>query len=239
MDPAKNAKWVKSRIGVQLQTSALFNRLTVRETLVMMASFFPKHRNLDDLLAVVDLKEKENTQTRNLSGGQQQRLQLASAMINDGDIIFLDEPTTGLDPQARRNLWDVIEHMKNEGKTIFLTTHYMDEAERLCDRVAVIDQGKVIALDSPEGLIRTHFKETAIELVDVFKDDDTLITLPGVGRIQHEDGHVTLFSSAVPNTVSALLELSEQRRMELRDLVMRRATLEDVFLKLTGRRMRE
>lgn len=238
MNPQKEAKAVKARIGVQLQTAALFNRLTARESLQLMASFFPQHRDVDALLSLVGLQEKAHSQTRHLSGGQLQRLQLAGAMVNDGDIIFLDEPTTGLDPQARRNLWEIIERLRKEGKTVFLTTHYMDEAEKLCDRVAVVDHGRVIALDSPAGLIKTHFKETAVEMLDVFADDNLLGNLPGVSSLQHEDGHVSLFSTAIPATITALMELSTERRVELKDLVMRQATLEDVFLKLTGRRIR-
>lgn len=240
MDPIAQGKAVKIRVGVQLQTSALFNRLTARETLVMMRSFFPKHRDVDELLDLVGLKEKAKVQTRNLSGGQIQRLQIATAMVNDGDLLFLDEPTTGLDPQARRNLWDIIEQLRAEGKTIFLTTHYMDEAERLCNRVAVIDHGRIIALDSPSALISTHFKETALELRDVFGAENELLSqLPGVNRLQRDNGHVTLYSVNIPTTISALLELAAQRNVELQDLVMRQATLEDVFLKLTGRRIRE
>ncbi|HHW11319.1 MAG TPA: ABC transporter ATP-binding protein [Firmicutes bacterium] len=240
MDPKKEGAAIKARIGVQLQTSALFNHLTVRETLVLMASFFPRCRPVDELLNLVDLQEKANVQTRHLSGGQQQRLQVALAMVNDGDLLFLDEPTTGLDPQARRRLWDIIEKMREEGKTVFLTTHYMEEAEKLCDRVAVIDHGQIIALGSPDELIAAHFGETAIEL-PAFSglDDHMLAQLAGVSHIQRQNSQVTLYSTAVPATVGALLELAQKLGVSLENLMIRRATLEDVFLKLTGRRIRE
>jgi ABC-2 type transport system ATP-binding protein len=166
---------------------------------------------------------------------------MALALVNQPDIIFLDEPTTGLDPQARRKMWDVIQQVSQEGTTVFLTTHYMEEAQRLCDRVAVIDQGKIIALDTPENLINTHFKESAIEfeLNGGKLDPDLLTDLKGVTHIRQDGRAITLYSIAVAQTLGELTDLGETLRFTIDDLHVRRATLEDVFLKLTGRRIRE
>ncbi|MBE3575871.1 MAG: ABC transporter ATP-binding protein [Firmicutes bacterium] len=242
-DPARNPQEVKDRIGVQLQTSSLFPHLTVREILVLFSSFY-RHKaaadSVDSLIARVGLQEKAKTQTRHLSGGQLQRLGLATALVNGGEAIFLDEPTTGLDPQARRTLWDIILDQKRQGKTVFLTTHYMDEAERLCDRVAVVDHGKIIALGSPSRLIAEHFQERALEFSEPrLAHDEHLASLPGVGRVQFEDGHITLYTQDVPQSLASLMEYANQAGAPIADLTVRSATLEDVFLKLTGRRIRE
>jgi ABC-2 type transport system ATP-binding protein len=163
MDVHKEPHRIRSYMGVQLQATNLFPRLTVAEVVDLFASFFPKLARTTDIISLVGLQESSRVQCQALSGGQQQRLSLAIALVNDPDVLFLDEPTTGLDPQARRAIWDVIEAAKQKGKTVFLTTHYMEEAERLCDRVAIIDQGRIIALDSPQTLIHQHFEEQAIE----------------------------------------------------------------------------
>ncbi|MCC7352895.1 MAG: ABC transporter ATP-binding protein [Anaerolineae bacterium] len=234
---------IKARIGVQLQTAALYPLLTVREVLDLFASFYPNQKkrvNLDELVALVDLQEKAKTYTKALSGGQRQRLSVALALVNDPEIIFLDEPTTGLDPQARRSMWDIISRFRDQGKTIFLTTHYMEEAERLCDRVAVVERGRIIALGSPADLITTHFKESAIEVQTPASPADTILSnLPGVSHAQRENGRLTLFTVAVLATMAGLMELSESGQVTFKDVTMRRATLEDVFLKLTGRRIRD
>lgn len=240
IDPAQDPVGVKARIGVQLQTAAMFPRLAVREVIRLYASFYPKNVDDDEVIALVGLQEKANVQTRNLSGGQLQRLSVALAIVSDGDIIFLDEPTTGLDPQARRGIWDVINRMRGRGKTIFLTTHYMDEAEKLCDRVAVVDRGKIIALDSPQALINENFQEKAIEFNQpALTADRNLSGLPGVARVQVEDALIILYSSEVPKTIAALMEYSQKAGATVDDLTVRTATLEDVFLKLTGRRIRQ
>jgi len=228
---------IKTRIGVQLQTTALYPRLSVRETLELFASFYPRHRSIDEIMEMVSLKEREKALVKSLSGGQQQRLSVALALVNDPEIIFLDEPTLGLDPQARRNAWDVITAMRNEGKTIFLTTHYMDEAERLCDRVAIIDHGHIIALDSPEVLIAQHFQERAVVFEAQKVHEDTLLKLPGVTHIRCDGPEVTLYTTDAPATLASLV--SRNNGHGLSDLHVRRATLEDVFLKLTGRRLRD
>ena len=240
MDVRKDLQRVKTHIGVQLQTTSLFPRLSVLEVLDLFASFFPKAVPFDELIESVGLEESRRSLCDNLSGGQQQRLSVALALINDPDILFLDEPTTGLDPQARHNLWDVIEKNRDQGKTVFLTTHYMEEAERLCDRVAVIDHGQIIALDSPETLIRQHFEEQAIEFQALDQiPTATLEELPSVTRVLMEGSKVTLYTRSVTDAISALTHLAEQRSLALSGLYVRRASLEDVFLKLTGRRIRE
>jgi ABC-2 type transport system ATP-binding protein len=193
------------------------------------------------VIELVNLEEKTRIRSQSLSGGQQQRLSIALALVNYPDIIFLDEPTTGLDPQARRKMWDVIKQISDEGTTVFLTTHYMEEAERLCNRVAVIDQGKIIAMDTPADLINTHFEESAIEfdLNGSTVDLQALAVLQGVTDARQDGNAVTIYSTSVPGTLAELTELGQAQGLALDDLHVRRATLEDVFLKLTGRRIRE
>jgi ABC-2 type transport system ATP-binding protein len=242
MDVREEPAAIKARIGVQLQTTALYPLLTVREVIDLFRSFYPGPiRDTDYVIDLVNLQEKKNTRSKDLSGGQQQRLSMALALVNRPDIIFLDEPTTGLDPQARRKMWDVIQQVSDEGTTVFLTTHYMEEAQRLCDRVAVIDQGKIIALDSPDELINTHFQESAIEfeLNGSTVDKALLADLEGVTDARQDGKAVTLYSQAVAQTLGELTDLGVTHGFTLDDLHVRRATLEDVFLKLTGRRIRE
>ncbi|RMF29981.1 MAG: ABC transporter ATP-binding protein [Chloroflexi bacterium] len=244
LDVRRHPDAVKARIGVQLQTTALFPRLTVREVLNLFRSFFPQSREADELIAMVNLQEKANTLTRDLSGGQRQRLSVALALVNRPEIIFLDEPTTGLDPQARRSLWEVIEQVRSAGATVFLTTHYMEEAERLCDRVAVIDHGHIIALDSPDALIRTHFQERAVEFEINGQQAaslslEELEELPAVTQVRQDGKTITLYTNDVEVTLAALFEQGQRTGFQVDALHVRRATLEDVFLKLTGRRIRD
>jgi ABC-2 type transport system ATP-binding protein len=240
MDIKKHPRKVKSYIGVQLQATALYPRLTVREVLDLFGSFFPRHIPADKLIKMSGLEDSKGKRCINLSGGQQQRLSVALSLVNNPRILFLDEPTTGLDPQSRRNIWRIIEVVRKAGKTVFLTTHYMEEAERLCDRVAIIDHGKIIATDRPDRLVSKHFAEQAIEFeLEQHIGDDELGKVSGVTSALTEDGKTIIYSSAVPTTISALLELAHSKGTELSNLHVRRATLEDVFLKLTGRRIRE
>jgi ABC-2 type transport system ATP-binding protein len=243
MDVVRHPREIKERIGVQLQTTALYPRLTITEVLDLFATFYRGPRNTTtDLIERMNLDDKRNTQSKDLSGGQRQRLSVALALINKPEILFLDEPTTGLDPQARRSLWEVIRAVNREGTTIFLTTHYMEEAQTLCQRVAVVDHGKIIALDSPEGLIRQSFRETAIEF-DQKGDkapEGTFRNLKGVTRpAVRENGHVTIYTDNATLTLGGLTDLAEAGVIHFDDLHLRRATLEDVFLKLTGKRIRE
>jgi len=239
LDPRVDAKDLKSRIGAQLQTPALFDKLTVYELISLFASFYPHPLPIHEVIEMVGLTDKKKSLAKKLSGGQLQRLSVGLALISNGEIIFLDEPTTGLDPQSRRNLWDVIEKIKSEGRTIFLTTHYMDEAEKLCDRVAIIDKGKIIAIGTPRELIQIHFEEQALEFNIRANQIDTVKNiLPPTARLELEDERATVYTKEVPETIKALLSLSDNG-FELAQFTVRSATLEDVFLKLTGRRIRE
>jgi len=230
---------IKARIGAQLQTTGLYARLTVRELVNLFAQLFPQARPADEVIALVGLEEKAKARSSALSGGQKQRLAVALALVNDPDLVFLDEPTTGLDPQARRALWDVIRDLKAAGKTVLLTTHYMEEAEQLCDRVAIMDHGRIIALDTPAALINQHFKETAIELVAIGEQPrERLAALAGVTQAIFENGRPLLYSTDVPRTMAGLFGLVEMGDLAFKDMTVRQATLEDVFIKLTGRRIR-
>lgn len=237
---AAHGKQLKEKIGVQLQSTGLFPQLTVYELLRLFASFYAHTLKIDEVIGLVGLEEKRNTASKNLSGGQQQRLSLALALINDPILIFMDEPTTGLDPQARRQIWDIITNLKRMGKTVLLTTHYMEEAQTLCDRVAVIDHGRIIALDAPSALIAQHFETTAIEFdADSGLSAQHLEPLPAVKRVMQDGEHFTVFSASVPQTIEVLLRLSGSGQIQMEDLRVRSASLEDVFLKLTGRKIRD
>jgi ABC-2 type transport system ATP-binding protein len=164
---------------------------------------------------------------------------VALALVNDPELLFLDEPTAGLDPQARRRLWEIVRDLSQDGRTVLFTTHYMEEAEQLCDCVAVLDRGQIIALDTPEALINRHFEETALEFVSLGEPPrEQLSALPGVTQALFENGCPTLYSADVPSTMAGLLELVASGSLAFKDMVVRQATLEDVFLKLTGRRIR-
>jgi ABC-2 type transport system ATP-binding protein len=240
IDVRQDPRKVKTNIGVQLQTTSLYPRLTVREVMALFGSFYPKSASIDKLIKLVDLEDSKKKRCKNLSGGQQQRLSIALALVNNPRVLFLDEPTSGLDPQSRHNIWGMIEYVRSKGKSVFITTHYMEEAQRLCDRVAIVDHGKIIATDKPDNLVAQHFQEEAIEFELSQKlDTGVLSAVAGVTNVVQEDGKVIVYSNAVPVTVSGLLDLAKQRGFELTNLYVRRATLEDVFLKLTGRRIRE
>lgn len=239
----KEAKAIKSRIGIQLQTTSLYPRLSVTEILDLFHTFYPNRKTLptERLIELVDLGEKKNTRSKQLSGGQKQRLSVALALVNDPDIIFLDEPTTGMDPQARRQLWDVVLDLKRQGKTILMTTHYMEEAEQICDRVAIVDHGHIIEIGAPSELVQRHFSEIAISFQAPGGADgaDGYSSLAGVTRAVSEDGRVTVYSADAPRTMTALLERESANGASLRALNVHSATLEDVFLKLTGRALRD
>jgi ABC-2 type transport system ATP-binding protein len=239
MDHDTQSRQIKARVGVQLQATGLPPRLTVREVVDLFAQLFPRALPTGELLELVSLEDKAKAQSASLSGGQRQRLAVALALVNDPDLVLLDEPTAGLDPQSRRALWDVVDDLSQAGKTVLLTTHYMEEAEQLCDRVAVMDHGRIIALDTPEALIHQHFQETAIEFVALGEPPrERLAALPGVTQTIFENGRPTLYSSDVPRTMAGLFDLSTVGALAFKDVTVRQATLEDVFLKLTGRRIR-
>ena len=242
LDVARAAATVKEQIGIQLQGSSLMPLLTVDETLSLFANFYGHSLPVEELLDRLALRDSRRVLVKNLSGGQQQRLSVALAMVNDPSIAFLDEPTTGLDPQARRSLWNVIEEMRSRGKTVFLTTHYMEEAERLCDRLVIIDHGTIIASGSPESLIREQFKEKAIQFeMDPPPATETLRQFSGATNVVVDGNEVVIYSQDIPVTLSGILKFTDERNMtgQLKDLHVREATLEDVFLKLTGRRIRD
>ena len=242
MDITKSANKIKQKIGIQLQAPALLPLLNVEELLGTFASFYKNHISVSQALDLVGLQESKKIVVKNLSGGQQQRLSVAMSLINNPEIAFLDEPTTGLDPQARRALWLVIEGMRDKGKTVFLTTHYMEEAERLCNRLVIIDHGKIIAQGSPAELIRNNFAEKAIEFETKIPIAESILkSFKGVTRIASEDGSTLLYSNDVTSTISTLLEFTDKNKEtgQLTNLHIREATLEDVFLKLTGRNIRE
>ncbi len=240
LDVARQASALHERVGVQLQTAALYPNLTVSEVLDLFGSFYRKTVPTEELIAALDLGEKRNAQTRHLSGGQRQRLSVALALVNDPELIFLDEPTTGLDPAARRALWDLIDGMRRKGRTVLLTTHYLEEAETLCDRVAIMDHGKILELGTIEELVSRRFKERSVRFDAVTGLDDTrLMSLPSVSRVVRDNGVVSLFTPDVPATIGGLLAAADELEVEPANLTVRRATLEDVFLDLTGRALRD
>jgi len=234
---------LRERLGIQLQETQLAEKLTVEETVRLFRSFYKRGREVDDVIHVVQLDEKRDARVGKLSGGQKQRLALACAIVGDPDLIFLDEPTTGLDPQSRRQLWDLITEFKRLGRTIILTTHYMDEAEILCDRVAIVDHGKVIALGTPFQLIASlgaeHVVRFALPPGTPALDEATLGTLDGVRVARAIADEYELQVGALHRTVPALLAFLADRRLELAQLTTHSATLEDVFVSLTGRQLRD
>ncbi|MBM4444917.1 MAG: ABC transporter ATP-binding protein [Chloroflexi bacterium] len=240
MDVSRDIRAIKERIGVQSQHPALFPNLTVEESINFFRTLYKTCLPAADIITLARLEESRKVLYRNLSGGQQQRLSVALAFVNDPEVLFLDEPTTGLDPQARRAMWEVVENFHRTGKTVLLTTHYMEEAQRLCDRVAIMDHGKVIALDSPRRMIEEHIKESAIQFkMTNYPGDEVLAGLTGVTKAIREGDEVILYTSDIPAAISALLSLAAERSAALSELFVRQATLEDVFLKLTGKRIRD
>ena len=238
LDVKKDRAKLREAIGVQLQATALFEKLTVRETLDVFGGMYRKSVPTDRLIELAQLGEKADDWTERLSGGQKQRLAVALSLVNDPAVVFLDEPTTGLDPQARRSLWDVISDLRETGKTVMLTTHYMEEAERLCDRVGVMDHGHILALDSPKQLVRQIGERDAIEFA-ANGDTSAWGAVPGVQDLKVEDGLVVLYTRELDRTLPAVFDLARQRGMALDAFRVRNPSLEDVFLNLTGRRIRE
>jgi ABC-2 type transport system ATP-binding protein len=231
----------KELIGVSLQETNLISHLTVRETLSMFRSFYKRGLNVDDVLDFVSLKEKEKSYVEKLSGGQRQRLAIGLAIINDPLLLFLDEPTTGLDPQARRSVWDLLLKLKAQGKTIVLTTHYMEEAEFLADWVCIMDHGKVIAEGTPEDLIRSIGGESIIE-VDVEEDHEFLDDLNKVGLnyvFNPKHRRLVIKTNNVLESIERLLKIAKEKGIKVRNEIIRQPNLEDVFLTLTGRQLRE
>jgi ABC-2 type transport system ATP-binding protein len=234
---------LRARSGVALQETKFFEKQTVRETLALFAACYGRGRSVDQAMDLVSLQEKADARQSQLSGGQRQRLAVATALLGEPELLFLDEPTTGLDPQSRRQLWDVVRAFQSKGGTVLLTTHYMEEAQTLCDRIAIVDRGKRIALGTPTELIRSLGAEHVVEFdagAAVGRVDVALLTaLPGVQRCEIEGSLAVLTVSSVHGAVPPLLALLAERGIALEGLATRHATLEDVFVGLTGRQLRE
>ncbi len=240
IDVSRDADALKPRIGVSLQTAALYPKLTVTEVIELFRSFYPTARPTAELIDALELGERRDAQTKVLSGGQRQRLGVALALVNDPELVFLDEPTTGLDPAARRSLWDLVGRLKANGRSVLLTTHYMEEAEVLCDRLAIMDHGKILELGTVDELISKRFHERAVRF-DRLEGLPTseLEGLPAVVSVKEDGDETLLYTGDVGATIGALLTLADARGLEPQNLAIRRPTLEDVFLDLTGRALRD
>lgn len=223
-------KRFRNEAGIMFQSTALQDFITVRETLEMFARLYPKNADLDELIRRCNLTEYLDQDNRQLSGGQRQRLLLAIALVNDPDILFLDEPTTGLDPQARRNFWDLIDSIKAEGKTVLLTTHYMDEAYVLCDEIAIMDHGKIIAQGTPKQLLEVHFNDVILQIPESAINEQVKNDYP----VHVKKGMAEIKTSSVNNTIEDLIA----RNISLEHLQVRSRNLDDLFLELTGKEIR-
>jgi len=240
LDPQTSGAEYKYVMGAALQATALPDKMRVHEALDLLGSFYPRRRGTKELLGRFGLEEKRNAFYSQLSGGQKQRLALALALVNDPQVVFLDEPTAGLDPQVRREIYDIIEELKKEKKTILLTTHYIEEAEKLCDRVAIVDQGKVIALGTPRELKQRSAAVTRITVrMAKPETNGALGNLEGVTECRAEAEDYLLYSTRVPRTIVALVKHLEEQNNELVSLEISAPSLEDIFLELTGRRLRD
>jgi ABC-2 type transport system ATP-binding protein len=239
---ADDPRGLRARLGITLQETRLPERLTVEEILGLFRSFYSRGRTVDAVLELVALNDKRTARYERLSGGQKQRLAVACALVSEPELLFLDEPTTGLDPQSRRHLWEVVEEQRRRGHTVLLTTHYMDEAERLCDRVAIVDHGKVIALDTPSRLIATLGGEHRIEFTlndGATFDTEILAGLPAGASVQRDQELYVLNATAPHLAIPALLERVQSRGVSLSRLTTRHVSLEDVFVTMTGRHIRD
>ena len=240
LDPQKSGLQFKETIGAVLQSTSLPEKIRVKEAIDLFAKFYRRRANTDELLKRFQLEEKQSAFYSHLSGGQKQRLALAMALVNDPVVVFLDEPTAGLDPQVRREIYDIIEEMKTTKKTVLLTTHYIEEAERLCDRVAIVDAGRVIAMGTPRELKQGSAGTTRIE-VRLAKpvSNGRLSKLEGVADCREFEGAYVLHSTRPPLTIVSLVKQLEAENNELQSLEMFSPSLEDVFIELTGRRLRD
>jgi len=239
MDPVRDVYALQQRVGVQLQEAHLQKRIKVREAVALWASLYRKTVDTDTLLGQLGLQDKRNAWFMTLSGGQKQRLFIALALINDPELVFLDELTTGLDPQARRAIWDLVRGIRARGKTVFLTTHLMEEAERLCDRVAIIDHGRIVDINSPAGLIRRHCPQrTVILTTEDTTADEKLRALPGVEVTRNETGALVVRGDAA-DLMTGVIACLADHRIRVTDFQTVVPTLEDVFLKLTGHTIRQ
>jgi len=237
-----NAGVLQERIGISLQETQLAEKITVEETVNLFRSFYRNPRPLPEVIDAVQLGEKRKSRVGQLSGGQKQRLALALALVSDPELFFLDEPTTGLDPQSRRQLWELMATFRTSGRTVLITTHYMEEAERLCDRVAIVDHGRVIAQGTPRELIATLGAQYVVEFglaEGSTVGEPELAALSGVVAVRHEEGRWRLQVAELHTVVPALLSLLAARGAGLTELRTHAPTLEDVFVSLTGRHLRD
>src|ERR1700738_3253525 len=240
LDPQVNARELKHEIGASLQSTALPDKLRVMEALRLFAGFYKRRRDPEDLLKRFGLEEKRNTYYSKLSGGQKQRLALAMALVNDPKVIFLDEPTAGLDPQVRREIYDIIAELRQEKKTVVMTTHYIEEAERLCDRVAIVDHGVVIASGTPRELKERSGDKTRLEVrLARPEPQETLRSLDGVSDCRMLGDSYILHCKRPPQAIVSLVKYLESTGNELVSLEIATPSLEDVFIELTGRRLRD
>jgi ABC-2 type transport system ATP-binding protein len=240
LDPEKAGSKFKQKIGAVLQSTSLPDKLRVKEALDLFANFYTNRADTESLLKRFQLEEKRNAFYSQLSGGQKQRLALAMALVNNPQVVFLDEPTAGLDPQVRREIYDIIEELRKDKKTVLITTHYIEEAERLCDRVAIVDYGRIIKTGSPRELKHSSAGTTRIEVrLTRPLTNGVLSTLEGVADCRDFDGTYVLHSTLPPRTIVALVKQLEAENNELQSLEMFSPSLEDVFIELTGRRLRD
>jgi ABC-2 type transport system ATP-binding protein len=236
----QHGREIRSRIGVQLQSTSLFNKITPKEALTLYGSYYPRSRSAAELLELVQLTEKADAYHITLSGGQQQRLAIALALVNDPELVFLDEPTTGLDPQARRSLWDVVRRIKSEGRTVILTTHYMEEAEALCDRLAIMDHGRSLCEGSPLELIQGLAIPSVVELAFEGDAPDPSAFAQRLGQSVEVRGDSWEIPTQDPKSLlPRLLDCTEQAGVGFQQIHVRRASLEDLFLHRTGRSLRD
>jgi ABC-2 type transport system ATP-binding protein len=240
LDPVRDVEMLQQRIGVQLQEAQLQKRIKVKEAVGLWASLYSKSpADGEKLLEQLGLIEKRNAWFMTLSGGQKQRLFIALALINDPEVVFLDELTTGLDPQARRAIWELVRGIRQRGKTVFLTTHLMEEAEKLCDRVAIIERGRIIDMDAPENLVRRHCPERAVVLAtDDVLAEERFNRIPGVEEVSSRDGRITIRGTE-ENLVTEVIRCISENRIHVTDFRTVLPTLEDVFLRVTGHSIRD
>jgi len=240
IDALKEPRRIKELIGVQLQATSLYDNIRVKEAIDLFGSYYKKSIPSEQIMEEVSLTEKKNSQVSKLSGGQKQRLSVGLALVNDPEVIFLDEPTTGLDPQARHNLWSIVEKLRDRGKTIVITTHYMEEAEQLCHRLAIIDRGKIIAMDTPDNLINKAELATSIDFTTSRDLDGLAKNIPGICKVNNGSARkYSISTKAVSLVLKDLTNLCYDNHVELENISVRQATLEDVFLAMTGRKLRE
>jgi len=240
IDAGREYGRIKELIGVQLQATGIYENIRVREAVALFGGYYRKAVPVADVLAEVSLTDKSSSQVDHLSGGQKQRLCVGLALVNDPEVLFLDEPTTGLDPQARHNIWSIVQELRERGKTIILTTHYMEEAEQLCDRIAIIDRGRIIAQDTPDNLISAAGLMTSIEFSTTPGLNGLSANIPGLQKVGNGGSHkYAVRTHAVSRTLKDLTNLCYDNQIELENISVRKATLEDVFLSLTGHKLRE